>query len=411
MEALKEQPRSVAGRTRPALSDWLIVVQIALSLVLVFAAGLFVRTFVSLSTRTLGFDPTHVLLVNIDAPRTANEAAARLALYSRVLDAVRVLPDVADASLSLRTPVGRGQFTPTVEIQSVTDTRGPVWANLISPGWIATFQMPLIAGRDVTNRDRAGAPRVALVNETFARKFAAGKSPLGLTMALYPRTPRTLGPIEIVGVVGDAVYSSLRSPAPPTFYVPLAQFDYLPELGVRSINLNVRAKAGSPIGLTKSITAAIGHVDPALSLTFRPLAAQVQDSLVQERLVARLSAGFGALGLLLAGLGLYGVTMYSVSSRRTEIGIRMALGAPVSAVARLVVARAALFVGIGVLLGGLVSLWAAKFVTTLIYGLHPRDLTTLLASAAVLTVVAAFATWVPTRSAMRTDPASVLRDM
>jgi len=409
-EALKEPYRSIAGGSRTRLSDWLIVVQVALSLVLVFAAGLFVRSFVSLSTRPLGFDPSHVLLVDIDAHRTGNDAAQRIALYNRVLEGVRLLPGVADAALSLTTPVGKGQFTPLVDIQGVSDTRGPVWANLISPGWFGAFQIPIIAGRDLTDRDRAGAPRVAVVNETFARKFAQGRSPLGLTMTLYPQTPRMLGPIEIVGVVGDAVYASLRVPSPPTFYVPLAQFDYLGEMGIRSINLEVRARTGSPISLTRSITAAVAGINPQLSLTCRPLVDQVSDAMVQERLLALLSACFGALGLLLAGLGLYGVTTYSVARRRTEIGIRMALGARAGAVVRLLITRAAVLVGAGVILGSVVSLWASKFVTSLVYGLNARDAATLTSSAIVLMIVAAVATWVPTYRAMRTDPGLVLRD-
>ncbi len=411
MEVLKEQPRTVVGRARLALPDGLLVAQVALSLVLVFAAGLFVRTFVSLNQRPLGFEPARVLIVNLDAHRTSNTAADRLGLYERTREAVRARPDVADAALSLTSPLGRGVFTPLVDIEGVSDTRGPVWANLISPGWFGTFGVPLVAGRDLSDRDRAGAPRVVVVNEAFSRKFAPGKSPIGMTITLYPRTPRALGPIEVVGVVGDAVYSSLRGDAPPTFYVPLAQFDYLGELGIRSINLAVRSRGAAPGTLTRSITAAVDKIDPRLSLTFRPLATQVSDSLIQERLSARLSACFGVLGLLLAGLGLYGVTAHSVTSRRSEIGIRIALGAPSASVARLVLTRAAVLVGAGCLVGAAVSLWASKFVSTLIYGLQARDLTTLVASAAVLVVVASCATWVPTRRAMGTDPAPILRDM
>src|SRR5438094_2402442 len=253
MNALKHQGRITAEHERGALAGWLIVVQVSLSLVLVVAAGLFVRTFTSLAGRRLGFEPGKVLIINIDAHRTADDAVRRIALYERARDAVRLLPDVADAALSLTTPMGSGQFTPAVEIAGVSDTRGPVWSHLISPGWFATFRMPVIAGRDMTDRDRIGTPRVAIVNEAFARKFANGGNPIGRTMTLYPRTVRALGPIEIVGVVGDAVYSSLRAPVPPTFYLPLAQFDYLMELGRRSINLSVRSKTESPMVLTKSV--------------------------------------------------------------------------------------------------------------------------------------------------------------
>jgi len=292
----------------------------------------------------------------------------------------------------------------------VSDTRGPVWANLISPGWFTTFQTPLRAGRDLSDRDRRGAPRVAIVNETFARKFAGGGSPIGLTMTLYPRTARTLGPIEIVGVVGDAVYTSRRGPAPPTYYLPLAQFDYLTELGIRSINLSVRSRTESPMLLAKSVTTAVTGVNPQLALTFRPLVEQVNASLTQERLIAILAGFFGMLALLLAGLGLFGVTAYAVAARRSEIGVRMALGAPGASVIRLVLTRTAVLVGLGVAVGLGASLWASKFVGTLVYGLEPRDPPTLIGAIALLAAVAALAAWFPARRATRIDPAAVLRE-
>ena len=410
IDSLKRQGRTTAGQGQSLLSGALIAVQVALSLVLLFAAGLFIRTFVSLSSRPLGFEPSQVMVVNIDAHRTTNEPSQRLEVYERSRDAVRSLPDVAGAALSLHTPMGPGQFTPSVEIAGVSDTRGPVWANLISPGWFATLRMPLLAGRDLTDGDKRGTPRVAVVNDAFARKFAPGRSPIGLTMALYPHTPRTLGPIEVVGVVGDAVYSSLRSQAPPTFYIPLAQFDYLTELGIRQINLSVRSRSVPPMQLTKSVTTAIASVDPQLSLTFRPLPGQVAASLTLERVIAQLSGCFGALALLLAGLGLYGVAAQSVASRRTEIGIRMALGASPARMMRLTLVRAAVPVAIGLAFGAGIGLWASKLVRTLIYGIEPRDATTLAASIVVLVAVAGIAACFPARRAVRSSPAAILRE-
>jgi predicted permease len=411
IDALKQQGRTTAGPSQGVLASWMIVAQVALSLILVVAAGLFIETFLSLTARPLGFDPAQVLIVNVEAHRSTNDPAQRILLYERARDAVRALPNVAEAALSLTTPVGSGQFTPLIEISGVSDTRGPVWANLISPGWFATFRTPLIAGRDLTERDRAGALRVGVVNETFARKFFKDASPIGRTFVLYPRTPLALGPIEIVGIVRDAVYGSLRDPAPPTFYMPLAQFDHFTQLGIRSINLSVRSKTDSPVPLTKSIATALASVNPQLTLTFRPLVNQVHSSLTRERVIALLAGFFGALALLLAALGLYGVTAYAVASRRAEIGIRMALGAPASRVVRLVLARTSLLIGIGVLVGAGISLWAAKFVAALIYGVAPRDPVVLAGSIVMFAAVAGVATWLPARRAARTDPSAVLRDI
>jgi len=190
----------------------------------------------------------------------------------------------------------------------------------------------------------------------------------------------------------------------------MAQFDYLTDLGIRSINLSVRSSAGSPMSLTKSVTSALAAVDPQLSLTFRPLGDQVNAALTQERLIALVSGFFGALALLLAGLGLYGVTAYAVASRRTEIGIRMALGARAGSAVRLVLARTSVLVTAGAVVGTVTSLWASRFVKTLIYGIEPRDPMTLVGSLLVFGLVATVAAWFPARRAARTDPAAVLRE-
>lgn len=207
-----------------------------------------------------------------------------------------------------------------------------------------------------------------------------------------------------------AVYRSLREPVPPTIYVPLAQFDEARRPAPAAMGISVRPISGAPAQLARSVGAAIVSVNQDLALTFRPLADQVDASLTQERVVAMLAGFFGALALLLAGLGLYGVTSYAVSRRRTEIGIRMALGAAPGGVVRLVLARVTLLVGIGVLVGAGVSVWAATFVETLLYGLEPRDPATLVGAAVVLATVGAAAGWLPAYRASRIDPAEVLRD-
>jgi ABC-type antimicrobial peptide transport system permease subunit len=176
------------------------------------------------------------------------------------------------------------------------------------------------------------------------------------------------------------------------------------------MSVSVRAASGSPALLTRPVAAALTGVRGDLAITFRPLADQVNGALVQERIVAWLSGFFGALALLLAGLGLYGVTSYAVSRRRTEIGIRMALGAAPGGVVSLVLRRVAILVGLGTIVGAAVSLWASSFVSTLLYGLQPRDPLTLVAAMLVLATIGAMAGWLPARRASRIDPASVLRD-
>jgi ABC-type antimicrobial peptide transport system permease subunit len=195
-------------------------------------------------------------------------------------------------------------------------------------------------------------------------------------------------------------------------YLALAQHDgaFFGRGGPESISLNVRAAQGSPARLTKSIVAAIASVSPRLAVTVHPLTRQIDDALARERVVAMLGGFFGALALLLAGLGLYGVTSYAVSRRRTEIGIRMALGAAPAGVVRLVLSRVTLLVGIGVAVGASVSIWAAKLVATPLYGLEPRDPLTFIGAALVLSTVGALAGWLPARRAARVDPAQVLRE-
>ena len=195
----------------------------------------------------------------------------------------------------------------------------------------------------------------------------------------------------------------------PTIYVPMAQRGGSPIL-FNNFYISVRSASGSPALLTRNIAAALTAVNRDLAMTFSPLATLVDESLAQDRLVAMLSGFFGALALLLAGLGLYGVTAYAVARRRTEIGIRMALGAPPASVVKLVLARVALLVGTGIIIGAVGSLWASQFVASLVYGLAPRDPVTLIGAAITLAVVGALAGWVPARRASRIDPAEVLRE-
>jgi predicted permease len=409
-EALKEQGRAIVGDGRFGLGSLLVVAQVALSLVLVVGAGLFVRSFATLARTQLGFDTDPILLVDVDATRSSTAPAARQDAFERARQAVLGLPGVGAAGSSVITPLDNSSWDTLIdnpEGLSLPESERDVWCNAVSPGWFTTYGIPLLAGRDVAARDAPEAPRVVVVNEAFAKKYFSGANPIGRTVREVgsPREPSP--PMQIVGLVKDAIYLSPRDGVPPTMYVAIRQRQPGTQ---RSVTIAVRAAAGNPALLTRSVADAIMRVDPDFSLTFRPMSRAVRAVTSQERVVAMLSGFFGALALLLAGIGLYGVMSYAVSRRRTEIGIRMALGAGPRAAMALVLRRVAVLVGAGVVAGSAVALWAAQFVSTLLFGLQPRDPATFAAAVIVLVTSGAVAASLPARRAATIDPARVLRE-
>jgi putative ABC transport system permease protein len=285
-----------------------------------------------------------------------------------------------------------------------------VLMNPVSPGWFATFGTRIVSGRDFTPQDRLGAPDVAIVNEAFARRYFVGASPVGRTIA-EADTPTNRYAIEIVGVAQDAAFTSAREPIEPTLYRPLAQrLDSQLLTAVSSMSISVRARDAASPRLSASVGTAIGDVDRNLGFTFQTLTETLSPYYVRERLLALVSMFFGTLALLMAALGLYGVTAYSVSRRRTEIGIRMALGAEPAGIARLVLSRVTALVGLGIVAGVALSVWASRFVAALLYGIPPRDPRTFVSAVATLMVVGALAAAFPVWRASRLDPAAVLRE-
>ena len=410
MDAIREHGRGAGGGQRFSVGAALVVAQMALSLVLVVGAGLLVRTFSSLTTADLGFDRDAVMLVRFDAQRTGVEPGQRTALYDRVLEAVRATPGLSHVALSELTPVSGSMIDVAIEIENgprLTTQGVAPYKNTISPGWFATYGTPLVAGRDFDTRDHLTSPLVAIVNETFARSFLPDSNPVGRRFRRAFPPPDGENPwIEIVGVAGDATYLSVRAGVPATLYVPLAQ-----QKSVSSImNLSLRAVAGRRIPDVHGIAEAISRVDRNLPITATTLTDQVMATVTRERVVAMLSAFFGGLALLLAGLGLYGVTAYAVSRRRTEIGIRMAVGAAPARVVRLVLKRVVVVMAVGMTIGVGLSVWASMYVATLLYGLGPRDPATIASSAVVLAIVGVLAGWMPAYSASRIDPSQTLRD-
>jgi predicted permease len=398
-DVMHEHARGVVGDRRFAMRGLLVVLQVSLSLALIVAAGLFARTFVALTTRDAGFDRRSVLIASIDFRRDAAPGPSRAALVERLRAEVAGLPGASHAAVSFTTPVfDRGWNTAIATADpALTGRERMAWVNAVSPGYFSTLGIRFVAGRDFAPGDRTAGSHVAIVNQAFAAKFLGGHA-IGQSF----RQGRNPNSFEVVGVVQDTVYRSLRAPMMPTMYVPFTD-------AFGTVLMSVRTSPGSPLRLARDVSRIVQREAPAASVTFRSLEDQVNGSLSQERLVATLAACFGGLALVLAGLGMYGVAAYSVSRRYAEIGIRMALGAGGGEVVRLVLSRLGWTVAIGLVVGSVLSLWAAKYVGTLLYTLEPRDPVTLVGAAAVLTIVALLAGWLPARRAARIDPTTVLR--
>jgi putative ABC transport system permease protein len=431
IDAMRDRGRNNAGSGRITAANSLVLTQVVLSLVLVMGAVLFLRSFGQLTRVPLGFDTERVLLAEIDARRAELAPTARRAEYERIRQRVLEVPGVVQASVSIVAPLSGAMWSRRVDVSGSTlrssgDVDGPegfgftdrpipensplAVFNGITPGWIATFGTPLLAGRDISERDGPSAPAVALVNLAFARKFLNGANPIGHT--IQPTRDPGRPAIEIVGLLTDAVYRTVREATLPTVYIPLAQSVEGERAEAPSVvTLSVRAASAGPAALTKSVAAAIGEINPMLALTFQPLDTLLGDTLMRERLLAILSAAFGALALLMAAVGLYGVTSYSVNLRRTEIGIRMALGATRASVIRLVLGRVSLVIGAGIVVGLAIGTWASRFIATLLFGLEPGDPSTLVASAATLAFIGTVAGWLPANRASRLDPTQVLHDI
>jgi predicted permease len=404
-DALKEQGRSVTGDHRARIRHGLIVVQVALSFVLLAGAGLFVRTFSTLISTPLGFNPDGLMIVAADARRASLAPGQIAAFAQRVAEAASTEPGVSRASLSYLTPLSGRNWTTRVQVvDGPTLTRPEQTAafNAVAPGWFETYGMRVLTGRDLGPSDVSGSERVAVVNEAFVKRFVGAQSALGQRFKGIGLG--VLNETTIVGVVNDAVYRTVRTGVVPTVYLPMAQAETF------GSGFSITARlAGSRSQVEPALTEALRAAAPGLSFSFRDYGNQVRATLVQDRMVAMLSGFFGALALLLAALGLYGVSSYAVSRRRPEIAVRMALGATSGGVVWLVLRRVAVLIAIGGGLGIGLSVWAAKFVGALLFRVDARDPIMLAGAGAVLIAVGLFAGWLPARAASRMDPTAALR--
>jgi putative ABC transport system permease protein len=400
-ESLRETSvNSTASRSSAGAGRWLVSFQIALSLVLVFGAALFLRSYWTLATTDHGFRATNVELVSASLPGPATEAKA--AAFAEAFDEIRALHGVQSAAYSVTVPLGDSQIDNHIRAGSPfqEDQDGDAYLNYVSPGYFATLETSLLSGRDFDASDSPTPDRVAIVNETFARQFFGGNNPVGKTFQRR-RPDDTWMAVEIVGFVKDASYSTLRESVPPTAFLPIRH-----GMGgyVFSIRTSLDAKA-----ITPDIVNTFSGINKNFSLSIDTLQTRVGDSLVQERMLALLSIFFGGLALIIAAIGLAGLVSFSVSRRRAEIGIRAALGASPASLVRLMMRDVISLTAFGLLFGSISGSLTARLVASMLYQISTHDPKAVGIAIATLLLVALAAGYVPARRAAHVDPVTCLR--
>ncbi len=402
------------GRAHLRPGRWIVASQIALSLLIVITAGLFVRSFKNLVTLDLGFNRSNVLLINTNLPQPHDSPAQRAAVARQILENLNSLPGAISASESYISPVSGRMWGLAFEREKGGGPSGDdadAYMNFITPGFFATLRSPIISGRNFDDHDVPGAPLVIMINEAMARRFFPGTQPVGQYLItddvvnLHKGPRRKTPPLQIVGVVKDTKYQTLREKAESIAYFPVAQAEALDDPRIFEVRT-----ASDPALVQAAAEKAITTVDKTVSLEFQTLETQVDDSLRQDNLLATLSGFFGGLALLLAMIGLYGVLAYTVTQRRKEIGIRIALGAQKHSIVALVMREVAILLAVGISAGIAISYWATRLLQDWLFGLTARDAETIILSAAALVIVALVAAYLPARRATQTDPMLTLRD-
>lgn len=388
-----------------SLRGSLVVAQVALSLMLLAGAALFLRTLANLRSVDLGFDRQNLLTATITPALNKYTGAQMNRFFETLLEQIRALPGVRAASAG-----NVGLLTGEYDINGMVaegytpkpNERYNPHTDMVAPRYFETVGMTLAAGRDFTPQDREGAPRVAIINETMARYFWPGQNAVGKRIGFDGKLDT-----EIVGVLRDARSTDVRE-APPRFcYLPVAQV--ADAMGSGGLTLYVRT-AGDPLQTAALLRPLVRALDPNLPLAdVRSVEAILDQALITERLLAQLTAGFALVATALAAVGLYGVLAFSVARRTREIGIRMALGAETANVAALVLRQTGLLVAIGVALGLAGAAALSRYVASVLFGVQPLDPLALTAAAALLALSALAASYLPVRRATRVDPLEALR--
>ena len=401
--ALKmESAGIVGGRGRAWLRSALVLVQVSLGFILLVAAGLLLQSLLRVRTTSPGFTTRGVQITAVDLISAGYDPVRARTFQDSLLDAVRTLPGVESAAFARMTPLSYGTFSSSPiavdNYQPPPDEMPTVEYNEVGPDYFVTIGIPLVAGREFTRADDEKASLVALVNETMANRYWKGRNPLGQRLQVKGRW------VQVVGVVKDSKYSSVRETAKPFFYVPLLQNS------VRGGWLHVRTRLTPDVmgaAIAREVRALDGNLAPYEVITLQEeLDRSTSPQMVALTLVAILSG----LALLLAAIGLYGVMSYAVSQSTRELGLRMALGAGASNVLRLVLSRGLALTGAGVLLGAAAALLLTRLLGNLLYHVSPRDPLAFASAFAVMTIVSLVACLLPAWRAARTDPARALQD-
>ena len=389
------------GGSRQRLSRSLIVAQIAISLILLVGAGLFLRTLRNLHSIDLGFERENVLLVELDPSHSGYAPEQTRHSFLALLDGIQSIPGVRSASLSWNPPVAGGGSSRTVSLEGHApgpEANREIYVNWVAPRYFETLGVPLIAGRDFGPHDTPDSPRVVILNRTMARVFLGDANPIGQRIRVGDNDIR-----EVVGVVGDSHYLEVREQITPTLYLNTFQS---PAPGGE---FAIRA-TGDPNAVIPAVRREIErHVKGMAIANVRTLASHVDAWIVEERLVALLSSCFSGLALFIAAVGLYGVLSYTVARRTQEIGIRMALGAQPRDVMAMILKEITWLVCLGLAFGVPLALILGSFTADLLYGLTPTDPLTIVTGILVMLIVALLAGYIPARRASRVDPMASLR--
>ncbi|GLC24933.1 ABC transporter permease [Roseisolibacter agri] len=396
----------IAGGARAAarFRVGLVTAQIALSVMLLVSAGLFIRSLRNVTREELGLQVDQLVTFAISPVRNGYKPPQSRELFARVRTELATLPGVTGVTTA-RVPVLSGDnWGNDVSVQGFErgpDTDAGASFNAVAPGYFRTLGVALVAGREFTEADRLGAPKVAIVNEAFAKKFGLGRDAVGKRMA---RGDTAALDIEIVGLIPDTKYSEVKDPAPPLFVLPVLQDSI-----VGSVTVYART-SGSPEQLLRAIPGVIKRLDPNLPVEeLKTMPQQVRENTFLDRMISTLSASFAVVATLLAAVGLYGVLAYTVAQRTREIGVRMALGADARRVRGLVLRQVATMVGVGSVVGVAAAVGLGRAAASLLFGLSAHDPVTIVVAIGVLLLVAAGAGWIPARRAARVHPMQALR--